>query len=143
MSDIHQSVVKKVLSDLGNGINPVTGEDLPSKSKANNITASRLLLNLANEFSPKRFPKKEKRTDEQVSHDNEKLGRPVNSHKPWTDDDVSEVIKLFNSGINISEIAGFIGRTPLAVAGKLSRLERISKEQLAEFEPKKVDKPVM
>lgn len=61
--------------------------------------------------------------------DNIKLGRPARSGLSWRDQEIAKLIKLHNSGQSIHQISNELERTPLAVSGKLSNLELISKEQ--------------
>jgi hypothetical protein len=48
-----------------------------------------------------------------------RLHRPHRSGQPWTDDDYEQMLALVREGHDADHIAGSIGRSPQAVAGKM------------------------
>jgi len=61
--------------------------------------------------------------------DNIKHGKPARSHFPWKDQEISNLLKLHNSGLKIDEIAIKLMRSPAAISAKLRNLGIITETE--------------
>lgn len=99
---------KELLTGLAEGIDPLTGEILPSDSVCNKPEIIRALYCVIREPSVK--PKKL---------------QPENAGKPWTADDDILLCKMFDAGKNCREMRSYFKRTEGAIASRLVRLGKI------------------
>ena len=99
---------EKIISFLAQGVNPTTGEILPSDSFLNTPEIIRALFEAKEVMSQKSTkPKKEKKTIEEKQNDNMANGLPKNAGLPWTDELKKELSTEFNihkSVIKLSEL---------------------------------------
>lgn len=65
-----------------------------------------------------------------------KIGKPKRSSNRWLDSEVQDLIKEYNLGISIKEIANKHERTPFAIIGRLSILGIISEEESMQIQQK-------
>ncbi len=99
----------EILSKLSNGLNPVTGENLPDNSLYNHPDVLRALFFIVNFI--KIPPKKAKKTLEDRQANNIAQGRPENSNLPWTDEVKKEVGAQYNASVPIYKLAENFGRS--------------------------------
>jgi len=112
----------KIVADLANGIDPITGELLPSESPYNHPDVIRALfttLDLVKNL-PKKAPKV-KKTPEQKQAENIENGLPQNAGLPWTDQQRADLAQKFSSGKEIKELAEIHGRTDGAITSELKK----------------------
>lgn len=96
---------KEIISTLAEGIDPLTGEVLPSDhlcNKGDIVRAFYALLNAADV----------KKTKPQ----------PENAGKPWTEQADAELRALFSGGRSMSAIGKQLGRTSGSVEARLAKL---------------------
>ena len=107
------SEAKNVVSNLIAGINPLTGEFLPSSDSCNQpdvIRALYLLLNAVQEKSEKTKSEKP---------------QPENAGKPWTEEEDALLCQMFDEGTKLKELCEFNKRTSGAIKARLVRLGKI------------------
>ena len=102
----------EILKLLADGIDPKTREVLPKQSPYHQVETVRALHTALE-------------TLEKISKKTNKLRMlPDNAGKPWENDEDEQLVKEFDSGENIREIARIHKRTTGAI---LSRLEKLGK----------------
>ena len=108
---------KKIIDALATGIDPVTGENLPSHSTCNKPEVIDAL-----KYAGKNLCKAVRRAEraEVISSPPRKAGRS------WTDAEERSLIALFDAGTPLQEIAEKFGRTHGAIASRLVHLGRIA-----------------
>lgn len=103
---------KELLTVLADGINPVTGEVLSDNDSCNQVEIVRALhtaiLTMENAAAKRTRP------------------QPENAGKPWTEEEESQLISEYRSGIKGSEIAKLHNRSKGAIAARLAHLGEIS-----------------
>ena len=104
---------KKIIDALANGIDPETGEILPSQSTFNNPQVIRALFVAATALD--RAAKREVRDN----------SLPGNAGRSWSETEDKELLAIFDTGTPVKEIAAKHGRTQGAIAARLVRLGRI------------------
>ncbi len=112
----------KIVEALANGIDPITGELLPSESPYNHPDVIRALfttLNLVN--NPVKKAPKVKKTPEQKQAENVENGLPKNAGLPWTDEQRADLAQQFSSGEEIKVLAEIYGRTNGAITSELKK----------------------
>lgn len=104
---------KMIIHALANGIDPETGEVLPTESTFNNPQVIRALFiaTMALDTATKHFERPQK--------------LPKNAGAIWSDKESEELLAHFDSGMPIKEIAQKHGRTEGGIASRLVRLGRI------------------
>lgn len=110
---------KRILKMLADGIDPETGEILPTTSVFNGPQAIRafFVAITALEKSIERATKRAKREDQ---------SNGANAGQPWSDAEDKNLLAIFDSNkTTISDIATMHGRTQGAIAARLVRLGRI------------------
>jgi hypothetical protein len=126
--------ISEQLKALAKGINPETGESLDSNSCANRPEAIRLLFTLADELTDhgfrKRKSEKPKMTVEERQAKNLELGRPKNSHLPWTDEGKHELVTAYNDNDDLRFLAEKFERSVLAIAVQLGDAELLTEEEV-------------
>lgn len=110
---------KKLLEILADGIDPTTGEILPSNDSVNNPEIIRALHVAI------------KTLDRQIWFNNRKKGSESHSHasnsgKPWTAEDDDKLCQMFDSGATKKDIRSALKRTDRAIAARLVSLKIIS-----------------
>ncbi len=112
----------KIVEALANGIDPVTGELLPSDSPYNHPDVIRALFTMLDLVkNPPRKTPKVKKTPEQKQAENIESGLPKNAGLPWTDEQRSDLASQFSSGQEIRVLAEIHGRTNGAITSELKK----------------------
>lgn len=127
------SNISVALRTLASGVNPDTGEKLPSFISVHKEIKAAYLLKLANEIENqegelnKRNEKKKAKSDRAKS-------------LAWTDEKIEQLTTDFNSGKSIPDIASDSGRSEAAVAYRLIVANIAAKEHVLSLlnEPVKV-----
>jgi hypothetical protein len=123
-----------MLKALANGVNPETGECLPSGSVANKPEAIRLLFMLSAELADEpEKQKKSKLTTEERQQRNLAEGRPAKSYFPWTDEERGQLEQSHRSGDTVEQLSIRFERSVRAVAIQLEKMGLISAEQLLAY----------
>lgn len=105
---------KRIIALLANGIDPETGEILPTQSIINRPEVIRALVvaGMALEKAAKRAER-----DSLL---------PGNAGRPWSEEEDQTLLARFDSGVPAKDIAAEHGRTRGAIAARLVRLGRIT-----------------
>ncbi|NTS77493.1 hypothetical protein HR060_11530 [Catenovulum sp. SM1970] len=122
---MNQENVISILEGLANGLNPVTGEILPSNSPYNEPEVIRALFQAINLIPKARKPKK---TIQQKQQENIEKGLPQNYGLPWEEADVQKVVSMYQSEISIPNIANEFSRKPGSIVSLLKRHGVITEE---------------
>lgn len=104
---------KKVIDALANGIDPATGEILPTQSTFNNPQVIRALF-----VAVKALESAEKRAERERA-------LPEKAGRSWSETEDQELLAIFDTETPVKEIAAKHGRTTGAIAARLIRLGRI------------------
>ena len=104
---------KKIIDALANGIDPETGEILPSQSTFNSPQVIRALF-----VAVSALDKAARRADRDTA-------LPKNAGRSWSDEEDKQFLVIFDSGTPVKEIASRHGRTLGAISSRLVRLGRI------------------
>ena len=104
---------RKIIDALANGIDPETGEILPTQSAFNSPQVIRALF-----VAVKALDRAAKRAERDNS-------LPDNAGRSWSDVEDKELLAIFDAGTPVKEIATKHGRTRGAIASRLVRLGRI------------------
>ncbi|EON90475.1 hypothetical protein [Plesiomonas shigelloides] len=115
----------KTIEALANGINPITGELLPSESPYNHPDVIRALFTtldlVKNQAKPEKKAPKLKKTPEQKQAENIENGLPKNAGLPWTDEQRAYLAQQFSTGEEIKVLAEIHGRTKAAITAELKK----------------------
>jgi hypothetical protein len=111
---------KQVLEALADGIDPGSGEVLPSESPYNDPLVIRALFIALDSI---RLPRM---TVEQKQQVNLHEGRPKNFGLPWTSEMKEEAASCFGKGSSIDELAANLGRSRGAIVAELVRQGLVS-----------------
>ncbi|KAB7702109.1 hypothetical protein GBN33_03060 [Plesiomonas shigelloides] len=115
----------KKIEALANGINPITGELLPSESPYNHPDVIRALFTtldlVKNQAKPEKKAPKVKKTPEQKQAENIENGLPKNAGLPWTDEQRAYLAQQFSTGEEIKVLAEIHGRTKAAITAELKK----------------------
>lgn len=101
---------QKIIESLANGIDPETGEILPTQSIFNSPQVIRALF-----VAVKALEKAARRAERDSSI-------PGNAGRPWSDEEDKELLATFDGGTPVRAIAASHGRTQGAIAARLVRL---------------------
>ena len=104
---------KAIVEALANGIDPETGEVLPTQSTFNNPSVIRALF-----VAVKALDSAEKRAERTKA-------LPDNAGISWSEKEDQELLALFDGNMPVKDIAQKHGRTQGAIASRLVRLGRI------------------
>ncbi len=104
---------KKIIDALANGIDPETGEILPSQSTFNSPQVIRALFVAVSALE---------RAIRLADRDN---SLPKNAGRSWSDEEDKQLLVMFDSGTPVKEIAARHGRTLGAITSRLVRLGKI------------------
>ena len=104
---------KKIIDALANGIDPETGEILPSQSTLNSPQVIRALFVAVSALE---------RAIRLADRDN---SLPKNAGRSWSDEEDKQLLVIFGSGTPVKEIAARHGRTLGAITSRLVRLGKI------------------
>src|SRR5262249_5067408 len=58
------------------------------------------------------------------------MARPENAHRPWTSEEEARMVRAFDAGATVSQLARQRGRTRQAIHGRLYRLGKVSQWRL-------------
>lgn len=122
---MNQENVISILEGLANGIDPVTGEVLPTQSPYNQPEVIRALFH-AITLIPK--SKKPKKTIEQKQHENIEKGLPKNYGLPWIESDIQKVINAYQNDVQVNVIANEFSRKPSSIISLLRKHGVITEE---------------
>lgn len=123
--------ISAMLRALANGINPETGEILPSGSVANKPEAIRTLFTLAEELAAE--PEKQKKSrlsPEERQQKNIAEGRPAKSHFPWTEEERHLLEESYGQNNSVEALSTQFERSTRAVAIQLEKMGLITAEDL-------------
>lgn len=98
-------IAREIVSALAEGIDPLTGEVLPSDHVCNQAEVVRALYALLKAAEPIK-----ERT------------LPDNAGKPWTPEADRELKELFENGESVSALSRHFGRTKNAIEARLEKL---------------------
>ena len=96
----------QILETLADGINPATGEILPSTDSCNQPEVIRALHVAVSVMKKEKLPKE----------------LPENTGKPWTESDDETLRRMYENGSSKEELSGFFKRTRGAIDSRLARL---------------------
>ncbi|BDU40377.1 conserved hypothetical protein [Vibrio nigripulchritudo MADA3029] len=112
----------EIVEALANGINPQTGEVLPSESPYNSPDVIRALFyTLDFVKNPPKKATKVKKSLEQKQEDNVANGLPKNAGLPWSQEQRDDLRTQFISGVGITVLAENHGRTNGAITSELKK----------------------
>lgn len=105
---------KALLTELADGVDPLTGECLPADSVCNRPEIIRALHCV-------------------LQYVSERPKRPAlpNAGKPWTEEDEAALMQMFDTGSTIAEISAQFQRTNGAIVRRLERLGRLRPGEIA------------
>jgi len=103
----------KIIQALADGINPMTGEVLPSDSVYQSSQVTRALFIAVNAIEAR------------IRNENRKGTLPENRGKPWSDNEDKELIEEFKNKKKKTEMARIHGRTTGAIQSRLVKLGKI------------------
>jgi len=108
---------RKILQDLIQGVDPSTGEELPTGTVLQQADVLRALLAGVAAL-------------EQVAVRAQRRAQlPDNVGRTWTSEEEAELVAAFQSGTSLADIASKHGRTLRAIEARLERLGLLSAEQ--------------
>lgn len=105
--------VREIISALADGHNPFTGEVFAEDSVFNNPETVRALYTALDLINSR------------VKSGNRKRNLPENAGKNWEDEEISQLIREFDKGMNINDIAETHSRTSWGIRQKLIKLGKI------------------
>lgn len=112
----------KIIEALANGINPTTGEVLPSESPYHSPDVIRALFAIIHHINnPLKKQRKVKKTIEEKQSENIESDLPKNAGLPWTDEQRVELEKQFKAEESIANLAEVHGRTRGAITSELKK----------------------
>lgn len=110
---------KTVLSALADGVNPLTGELLPSDCVCNQVEVVRAFHCILNALS--RVGEKDV---------------PSNAGMPWTESEDEHLLNSFKDGKTVAELAKMHGRTKGAISSRLKKIAEIEIDDFLSLEIK-------
>lgn len=99
---------KALLTELADGVDPLTGECLPADSVCNRPEIIRALHCVL-----------------QYVSDRPKRSALPNAGKPWTEEDETALMQMFDAGRSVEEMQARFQRTNGAIVRRLERLGRL------------------
>lgn len=99
----------ELIAGLADGINPLTGEILPSSSVCNQAEIVRALHAALNALSRKI----------------DSRPMPANAGKPWGREDDEKLASMYDAGKSKKELCTYFQRTDGAIAARLVRIGKI------------------
>lgn len=105
------SRAREIVATLAEGVDPLTGEVLPSDHICNQGEVVRALYTLLNDKSPT------------------KKSQPENAGMLWTAEADNELKKMYEKRTNIAEISKYLGRTTGAIKSRLNKLGLMQKDK--------------
>jgi hypothetical protein len=111
-----------ILESLADGVNPLTGTALPDESPYHNPTVLRALYQALCEMRcvtlVVRDGKQARRTGDRQ--------RPGNAGNPWSRGEERRLLRDFDAGSSLDELAEKHQRTQLAIQARLIRLDKLA-----------------
>lgn len=117
---MNESEALAVIQLLAEGIDPISFETLPNESTYNNPIVIRALYTAVQAL--------EKRAKVQKRIDN----LPQNAGKPWDENEDRDLLKEYNSGKNLKELAELHQRTSGAIRSRLLKHQIIIEATIGE-----------
>ena len=106
---------EKLLKTLSDGINPLTGEVLPSTDSANQPEIIRALYTVLEALHPvKKQPPK---------------SAPANAGKPWDSEDDKTLCQLFDRGTAQKDLCDYFKRSAGSITSRLVKLGKIENRE--------------
>lgn len=102
---------KELLRVLADGVNPLTGEVLPSDDSSNQVEIVRAIHTVLEELDS--------------HHSKAKKNQPANAGQPWTKKEEEILCKMYDEKYPVKSICEYFKRSPGGVAAKLVRLGKI------------------
>ena len=104
---------RTLLTELADGVDPLTGECLPSDSVCNRPEIIRALHCVLQHTAGGR-----------------KRPSPPNAGKPWTEADDSALLQMYDAGSDVGELETHFQRSSTAIIRRLERLGRVQPGEL-------------
>lgn len=104
---------RALLTELADGVDPLTGECLPSDSVCNRPEIIRALHCVLQHTTGGR-----------------KRPSPPNAGKPWTEADDSALLQMYDAGSDVGELKTHFQRSRTAIIRRLERLGRVQPGEL-------------
>lgn len=103
---------KRLLTELSDGVNPLSGEILAEDDSCNQVEIVRA-LNVVLRFVDTHTPKGNKQT-------------PENAGLPWSREDEEILCRMYDAGCTRKEICHYFKRSTGAIAARLVKLGKIN-----------------
>ena len=110
---------RQIIDTLAQGIHPQTGEAMPEDSPYNAPPVIRALFAVSRALDG--GPVRPKRA------------APANAGKPWAAQDDQGLLRLFDSGADLKQMAQELGRSRVAVEARLVKFGRLSSREAVPF----------
>lgn len=104
---------RTLLTELADGVDPLTGECLPSDSVCNRPEIIRALHCVLQHTAGGR-----------------KRPSPPNAGKPWTEADDSALLQMYDAGSDVGELKTHFQRSRIAIIRRLEHLGRVQPGEL-------------
>jgi hypothetical protein len=104
-------------------VDPLTGDPLPAESPYQDVSVVRALFEAIDALGAR--PAKTSGVRE--------VARPRNQGKPWSEADTNDLLRRFDSGADLGELARHFGRTRYGVQTRLIRLGKLDPGSEAAF----------
>lgn len=101
-----------IVSALANGVNPLTGEIFPADSPYQTADVVRALFHASRALETRARPRS-------------RLNAPPNAGKPWTEEEDRNLLKEFDSGCRMPDLAQALGRTTAGIQARLEKYGRV------------------
>ena len=116
---------KAIVSLLADGVDPTTGEVFPDDAPYNHPSVIRALFTILGNVKSKKHTKtttkkKPKQTTKERQENNIASGRPKNSGLPWEEKSKIEVVKMYNEGVSVKELAKYFERSEGGIKSELT-----------------------
>lgn len=119
----------KTLKCLANGIHPETGCVAPKSSALHRPETIRMFYHLIDELAPSAHASEQK-SDDQLRMRNLLSRKPMNTHMPWSDILFDQLAIEYEKGASIAALAKSFGRSQLAIAIQLEKLDLVTQEEV-------------
>lgn len=111
----------RVVEDLTNGIDPVTGKAFEQDSPYGHPLIISALFNVLAILKQLAQIQAQSSVKEEPLLESAKKGLPKNYGKPWSDEQLKELLELFNGGAETSALANQYERSESAIIAQLIR----------------------
>lgn len=106
-------VAKEIITALADGVNPITGEVLPSECVCNDVEVVRAFYTVLKSLDAVA-------TTKEV---------PQNAGKPWTEEDDELLMKMFKEGATKKDLQEYFKRSAGSINSRLVRLGLIDEKR--------------